>query len=169
MADNNWIVIGRITALYGVKGWVKVYSYTDPRAGILDYKPLFIGSSAGVWRELKLQDGREHGKTLVIKITAIDDRDQAANLLGLDLAIERKQLPAPAPGEVYWIDLEGLKVVNLDGIKLGHIDSLFQTGANDVMIVRGERERLIPFLRDQVVQTIDFQKRLMTVDWDADF
>jgi 16S rRNA processing protein RimM len=167
--DDQWIIVGRITAYYGIKGWVKVYSYTDPRAGLLDYSPLFIASSTASWDELDLEDSREHGKTIVLKVNAVDDRDQASRLLGQDIAIQRQQLPTPDEGEVYWLDLEGLEVVNLDGISLGHIDRLFQTGANDVMVVNGERERLLPFLRDQVVHAIDFASRRMTVDWDADF
>ncbi|MEZ5593527.1 MAG: ribosome maturation factor RimM [Gammaproteobacteria bacterium] len=168
MDDNNWIVMGRIAGLYGVKGWVKVHSYTDPHRGILDYDPLYI-AAAESWRELAIEDGREHGKAIVIKVRDIDDRDQAATLVGQDLAVQRQQLPALDDDEVYWADLEGLEVVNLEGINLGRIERLFQTGANDVMVIRGERERLVPFLRDQVIKQIDFANRRIDVDWDADF
>ena len=160
--------MGHIAGFYGVKGWVKVHSYTDPRDGILDYKPLFIETS-GAWCELKVEEGRGHGKTILLKIRDINDRNHAASLIKHKLAVKRQQLPALDDSEVYWADLEGLDVINLEDIRLGQIDRLMQTGANDVMVIRGERERLIPFLRDQVVQKIDLENQRMTVDWDAEF
>ena len=167
-AAHDWVVLGRITSLYGVKGWVKLHSYTDPVDNILDYDPLYI-QSAGDWRELMLVASREHGKSLVIKIDGVDDRDAALAFLSRNVAVPRVQLPALDEGEYYWADLENLQVVNLQGEELGRIDRLFDTGANDVMVVRGEREYLIPFIREQVVREIDLSAQRMVVDWDADF
>lgn len=160
--------MGRLTSLYGLKGWVKLHSYTDPIPAILDYDPLYITNGED-WQVLAIDAAREHGKGLVVKIADVNDRDQASALLGRDLAIQRSQLPPLNNDEVYWVDLQGLQVVNTQGVEFGHIERLFATGANDVMVIQGERERLVPFLRPDVVQEIDFSTRRMRVDWDADF
>ena len=145
-----------------------MHSYTDSVSNILGYNPLYI-ADAGAWRELLIAGSREHGKGLVVKIDGIDDRETALSFVGRDLAVHREQLPDLDEGEFYWADLEGLQVINLQGEVLGFIERLFETGANDVIVVRGERERLVPFIRDQVVREIDLAARRMTVDWDADF
>ena len=161
------IVVGRIGGLFGVRGWVKVFSYTEPRDNILGYSPwqLLIG---GQWVKVKPLDGRIHGKGLVARLEGYDDRDAAATLLGCDVAIDRSQLPAAGTGEIYWADLVGLRVVTLEGIELGVVDHLFETGANDVVVVKGERERLLPYI-DQVVHEVDLAGRVMRVDWDPEF
>jgi 16S rRNA processing protein RimM len=167
MADE-WIVMGRIGGLFGVKGWVKLLSYTEPRTALFDYQPLYLAEDSD-WRRIELEQGRAHGKGLIAKFIGVDDRDAAAALTGREIAIRREQLPPPAPGEYYWADLEGLRVVTVDGIELGRVDHLFSTGANDVLVVRGERERLIPFLRDQVIRGVDLDGGTLQVDWDPAF
>jgi 16S rRNA processing protein RimM len=106
---------------------------------------------------------------VVAQIDGIVDRDQALTLMGWDVYISHEQLPAPDEGEYYWIDLIGLDVENLEGIQLGKVGSLFETGANDVLLIKGERERAIPFLQGQTVMSIDLAAGKMIVDWDADF
>ena len=114
--------------------------------------------------------GREQGKHLAARLPGVSDRNAAEAVVGLDIYVERSQLPPPAEGEFYWIDLEGLRVVNLEGADLGTVSYLFGTGANDVMAVRDDsRERLIPFVRPQFVTDIDFEQGLITVDWDPEF
>lgn len=167
-AEDKRIVLGRVTGLFGVKGWVKVYSDTQPREGIVKYSPWLIGGG-GDWRSIEVESGQRQGKTVVAKLAGIDDRDAAAKLIGAEIAIPRARLPAPAPGEVYWADLEGLAVRTDEGIALGTVSHLIETGANDVLVVKGDRERLIPFIRDQVVKTIDLEQGLLVVDWDPDF
>lgn len=158
------LVLGRIAGVYGVRGWVRIYSDTEPRENILTYTPWFV---AGVARQVA--EGRVHGKGLVARLAGCDDRDQAAALVGQEIAIRRDQLPPPQPDEFYWADLEGLAVRNLADQDLGTVDHLFATGANDVLVLRGERERLLPFVWGQVIHTVDFEARLIRVDWDADF
>lgn len=167
-AADSWVVLGRVAGLWGVRGGLKVWSDTQPRAAICRYRPLFLGRD-GQWREVVPVLGREQGKGIVMQFDGVEDRDAAAALIGCEIAIRREQLPAPAPGEYYWTDLVGLRVETLDGIELGHVDHLFETGSNDVIVVRGERERLIPFLRGSVIQDIDLEAGRMRVDWDPDF
>ncbi|PWV58586.1 ribosome maturation factor RimM [Plasticicumulans acidivorans] len=167
-ASSDWVVLGQATGHYGVRGWIKVYSYTSPLDGIARYSPLYL-NFGGEWRSCRLEGGRMQGKGVVLKFEGVDDRDAAAALIGCEIGIQREQLPPPSPGEYYWTDLEGLRVLTLDGVDLGRVDHLFETGANDVLVVRGERERLIPFLRERVVREIDLDAGLMRVDWDPDF
>ena len=165
---SDILIVGRINGLYGVRGWLKVYSYTDPRENIVGYTPWLVGTE-GQWRNVEIEDGRAQGKGVVVKLAGCDDRDGAAMLVGLDIAVRRDQLERLGAGEYYWADLEGLRVVTVGGIELGIVDHLFETGANDVVVVRGDRERLVPFIRDQVIRKIDLQRGVMEVDWDPDF
>ena len=165
---SDWVVLGRVSGLFGVQGWVRVFSHTEPREGIIRYNPVFLRQH-DEWRPFEIEDGRAHGPGVVLKFVGYEDRDQATVLLQSKIAVRRAQLPPPAPGEYYWADLEGLRVVTLDGRELGTVDSLFKTGANDVVVVRGERERLVPFIRGQVITEIDLEQRLLRVDWDPDF
>lgn len=160
------LVLGRISGTYGVRGWVKIFSETEPRENILSYSPWYLGQSH---LPRKVAEGRRHGKGLVVRIEGCVDRDQAAALNGLEIAVRREQLPPPSPGEFYWADLEGLAVETVDGTRLGTVDHLFATAANDVVVVKGERERLLPFIWDVVVKDVDFERGLMRVDWDPEF
>lgn len=160
--------MGRISGLFGVRGWVKVYSYTEPREGILDYSPWFI-KRAEEWEEHELLAGQSHGKGILAHLRSFNDRDDAAQLIGCEIAVKRDQLPALTSGEFYWTDLEGLRVENLDGVKLGRISHLFETGANDVIVIRGEREYLIPYTWGMAVRKVDLDAGVMIVDWDPDF
>ncbi|MFN2310048.1 MAG: ribosome maturation factor RimM [Gammaproteobacteria bacterium] len=162
------VVVGRISGLYGVRGWLRVFSYTDPRDEIIGYVPWLIQAD-GQWQQIEVEDGRAQGKGIVVKLAGYDDRDAAVRLLGRDIAIRREQLGALAPGEYFWADLEGLRVVTCAGVDLGVVDHLLATGANDVIVVRGERERLIPFVQGEVIRTVDLQGGVIEVDWDPDF
>ena len=162
------VLVGRISGLYGVRGWLKIFSYTEPRENIVGYSPWQLNKD-GQWQTVNVESGRTHGKGVVVKLIGYDDRDRAALLIGCDIAVTREQLGEPEAGEYYWADLEGLKVITLEGVELGVVDHLFETGANDVVVVRGEREHLLPFVRGEVIRNIDLQRRVMEVDWDPDF
>ncbi|MEY1662719.1 ribosome maturation factor RimM [Isoalcanivorax beigongshangi] len=175
LSDADALVIGRIVAAYGIKGWVKVQSFTDPRENIFDYQPWFIRMDAG-WQPIKLANGRLQGKGLVALLDGVVDRtDVERRLIGRDIAIARDTLPPAADDEIYWRDLIGLRVKLADGRDLGRLDRLFETGANDVMVVRGDRdsmdrqERLIPWLPGDVVGDIDTEAGTVEVDWDPEF
>jgi len=163
-SDARLVVLGRVAGVYGVHGWVRVFSETEPRENILSYSPWLVG---GVTREVV--EGRRHGKGLVARLAGFDDRDQAAALVGREIAVRREQLPPARPDELYWADLEGLAVETRDGVSLGRVSHLFDTGANDVMVVKGERERLIPFVWGDVVEDVDLAAGKIRVDWDPDF
>lgn len=147
---------------------MKIFSYTEPRDNILSYKNWLLNKS-GQEKSVKIIGGQAQGKSVVAQIDGIADRDQALTLMGWDVYISHEQLPAPEEGEYYWIDLIGMDVENLEGVQLGKIDSLFETGANDIIVVKGDRERAVPFLQGQTVKSIDLIAGKMIVDWDADF
>lgn len=165
---DEWVLIGRIVGVYGLKGWVKVLSHTQPRTNIITYNPLYLNIH-GAWQAIDVQEWRSHGKGIVLKLSGYDDSSSAAALLKRDLAVRREQLPPLAPDEYYWADLEGLKVITREGVELGFVKELLQTGANDVLVVSGERERLIPFVQGSVVTKVDLDSRFIHVDWDPTF
>ena len=162
------VTVGRVSGAFGVRGWLKVRSDCEPVEQLLRYSPWQMNTATG-WHSHVLVDGKAHGAGLVAKLADIDDRDQARELAGADIAVDRSQLPVLAEDEYYWHDLIGLGVVTRDGNALGRVSGLMQTGTNDVLVVSGERERLIPFIRDQVVLAVDAEARRIEVDWDPDF
>jgi len=171
--DPELLVIGHISGVYGVKGWVKIHSYTEPVENLLGYRGWMV-QRRGKWESLAIDAGKRHGKGLIAHIKGVDDRDAAAALSGGEIAVLREQLPELEADQYYWYQLEGLAVV-ANGELLGQVDHMLETGANDVMVVkpvtgsRDKRERLIPWLRDSVVKSIDLQERVIEVDWDPEF
>jgi 16S rRNA processing protein RimM len=162
------VELGRITGLFGIKGWVKVFSYTEPRINIAAY-PVWQLRSAEGERSVQVEVCKANGKAIVAKLAGIEDPDQAAALVGADIAVGRDELPAPEPGRYYWSDLEGLTVRTASGSALGQVHHLIETGAHDVLVVRGERERLIPFVPGETVTEVNLDQGLLMVDWDPDF
>lgn len=168
-ADDPYVVVGEISGLFGVRGWVKVYSYTQPRGNILHYQQWYL-RQGDEWSPCRLEDGREHGHGVVAKLVGCDDRDQAIPLLKCTIAIHRDQLQPLPDDEYYWSDLIGLQVSTVDGVALGLVVALFETGANDVLSVKdGDTERLIPFIPKDVIHDIDLEQGTMQVDWDPEF
>jgi 16S rRNA processing protein RimM len=161
------VVMARVAGPFAVKGWVKLQVYTERVDGLLDYPVWWIGGD-GSWAPAEVEDGAAHGAALVAKLKGIDDREAAAALSGREVAVPRSALPGSEEGEYYWADLEGLRVSNLDGQPLGVVSELLETGANHVLVVHGERERLIPFV-GAVVKSVDLARGELVVDWGADF
>lgn len=168
MSEQKQISVGKISGVFGIKGWVKVFSYTEDRANILHYSPWLLKKS-GESKTLKVIAGNLQGKVIVAQLEGIDDRDQAADLMGWEIFIHSEQLPKIASDEYYWSDLIGLKVENTQGIDFGVVSGLLETGANDVVIIQGDKERCIPFLQGQTIINIDLNLGKILVDWDADF
>lgn len=170
---EDLIVLGKITSVHGVRGEVKIYSFTDPIDNLLGY-PAWTLKRDGEVKQVELVSGRLQGKVLVAKLKGLDDREVARTFAGFDICVPRALLPDLDDGEYYWHQLEGLKVIDLQGQLLGRLDHLLETGSNDVMVVKpcpgslDDRERLLPYT-EQCVQKVDLAAGEMRVDWDADF
>lgn len=170
---EDLIVLGKITSVHGIRGEVKIYSFTDPIDNLLDYRRWTLQRDGEV-RQVELASGRLQGKILVAKLKGLDDREVARTFAGFDICVPRAQLPELSEDEFYWYQLIGLKVIDTHGQLFGTIDHLFETGANDVVVVKpctgslDGRERLLPYTA-QCVLKVDLAAGEMLVDWDADF
>lgn len=167
-APQKEVLLGRIRGAFGVRGEVKLESFTEPGEAIFRYQPWRLRTAAGE-RDVSGARGRDTPKGVVARLPGVEDRDAAEALLGSEVWVPRAALPPPKPGEYYWIDLEGLRVRNLEGVDFGTVSHLFSTGVNDVLVVQGERERMVPFAEPDYVRSVDFDAGVITVDWDADF
>ena len=167
------VVMGRIGAPWGVKGWVKLYSYTDPPDNLIKYQVFLIQGSAGL-QSLEFDEVKVHGKDFVAHITGCDVREQAGRYTGQDLILDKAALPALEEG-YYWYQLEGLRVLTESGQDLGTVHHLMETGANDVLVVKGDErsvdkeERLLPYVEGAVIKQVDLDRKLLLVDWDKDY
>jgi 16S rRNA processing protein RimM len=175
MAESSQeTVIGRITAVFGIKGWLKVYSFTDPRDGVLNYRNWTLVQD-GKRIPVKLEEGRRQGQGIVIRLKGVDDRDVAQRYCGADIQVSTEQLPELPRGDYYWYQLEGLAVFTIEDECLGTMHHMLETGANDVLVVQAspasidQRERLIPYLPDEIVMQVDLANKRMVVDWDPEF
>ena len=171
LVTGQLVTMGRIVAPYGIKGWIKIQPFTQQQQGLLDYPQWQVGQD-GDWQLRTVETAKVHGATVVAKLEGVADREQAAALQGMRVAVSRDDFPEPATNEFYWADLVGLKVVNADGVALGIVTRVFETGANDVLVVedkmKGERERLLPFIAP-VIRQVDIAGGTIIVDWDADY
>ncbi|NOQ93040.1 MAG: ribosome maturation factor RimM [Methylophaga sp.] len=170
-ASDEFVLLGKISGVFGVKGWMKIFSFTEPRKNILSYSPIYM-SKKGEWVEMKVSGGRVQGKGVVLGLVDVTDPDQVFPLIGSELAIKRSQLKPTARDEFYWSQLIGLTVINLNDETLGQVDSLLETGAHDVLLVKDKErktEQLIPFVMEEVVQLVDLDKGLIQVDWELDY
>lgn len=180
--------MGRVVAPYGVYGWLKVIPDTEALDGLLDYRSWWLGKGND-WRELRVIDAKIHNDVIVVKLEGISDRDAAIAYKGKQVAVPRAALPEPEENEYYWSDLIGLRVKNKQDVDFGTIVELFETGANDVLVVKADahpdlakaasdkivevknekpQERLLPFIAS-VVLAVDLKAKTMLVDWDEDF
>lgn len=165
---SSLVEVGEIVGAFGVLGWVKIRSYTDPPANILKYIPWALGSSEAP-RSAKLVEGRPQGGAVVARLEGVEDRDQAIALKGTRILVPRQCFAEASPGTYYWADLIGLDVVTVAGVALGKVRGLLETGANDVLDVKGDRDRLIPFVVGEFVKNVDLAENRITVDWDPEF
>ena len=159
--------MGRIVAPFGIRGWVKVQPYTETPAGLTRYREWWLSRNEN-WIPVAVDEVEAQGPAVVAKLAGCNDRDVAATWRGALVGVGRSELPAASPGEFYWADLLGLEVRNVEGVVLGRIGSLMETGANDVLVVEGDRERLIPFV-EGVIRNVDLPGKLVTVDWGVDY
>jgi 16S rRNA processing protein RimM len=163
------VIMGRVAAAHGIRGWIKVQPFTEYVDSLLDYRTWWVGHEQGPWREVKVQECDVHGKTLVAQLPDCPDRTAAEKLKGLLIAVPRDSLPEQEEGEYYWSDLIGLAVVNEAGVSLGTVANLLETGANEVLVVRNDSgETLIPFVASAIKQ-VDLENRTIRVDWSAEY
>ncbi len=174
---DELVVVGKITTVYGVKGWVKIHSFTEPMENIFGYRNCYVERD-GQWRSIALEDGKKHGKGLVSRIAGVDSREDARLFGQCKIAVPAGEMPQLDDDEYYWHQLEGLKVLTShegEDVLLGKVHHLIETGSNDVLVVRkcrgsiDKRERMIPYIPDQFVQRIDLEAGEIRVDWDPDF
>lgn len=162
------VVVGRFGAPYGIKGWLKFVSYTDPAQNILTYRPWRVRFDSR-WDDLAVDEIKSHGKGFVAHVLGVDDREAAERFAGCEIAVPEEVLPPAAPDEFYWKDLIGLEVVTRDGTSLGAVDRLFEAGTHDVMVVVHDgTEVLIPFA-GAYVSGVDIEARRLVVDWDPSY
>lgn len=164
--ERKIVQIGHISGVHGIKGWVKIFSLTEPREAIFEYQPWLLGET---FEEVRVLQGKKHGKHLIALLENTNDRDQAESRVKQAISVYRDQFPELLGEEYYWTDLEGLDVKLEDGTRLGTIDGMLATGANDVMVVRGEKELLIPFVPGQYVKQVSLEGGFVIVDWDPEF
>lgn len=170
---SDTLVVGKIGAPYGVKGWVKITSYTDDIEGIFSYSPWLLGGDNEAYQ---VDHWRTHNKGVIAKLVGVETRDDAESIKNLEISIKADQLPQLADDEFYWRELVGMQVVTLKGYDLGVVKELFETGANDVMLVKanpndafGQKERMLPYLYEQVIKEVNKAENTITVDWDPGF
>lgn len=166
--DADLVVVGRLGAAHGVRGWLRVSSFTDPPDNLLSYRPWSL-QAGGAWREAQVEATERHGDGFLCRFAGVADRTAAAALRGALVAVPGAALPPLDDGEYYWRDLIGLDLVNVRGAALGRVANLMETGANHALIAHdGELQRLVPFVA-HVVRNVDLARRVIVVDWEADF
>ena len=172
------IVVGRISSVYGVKGWVKVISYTDPKENLLDYSPWWIKGPSGQDEPLEVDACRWQGQGIIAHIKDVDDREVAREFCQKDIKVDVGLLPPLEAGEYYWHQLQGLDVYGgtlAQPQLLGKVEKLLETGANDVLVVAPEdgsiddRERLVPFVPGQYGTEVDLEAGCIRLEWDPEF
>lgn len=175
MSDKDLVVLGKFGAVYGINGWLKVVAYTDIPEGIFDYTPWQI-KLQGNWQPVQVSSWKRHSNGLIAKLDGINDRDLAQRYVNAEIAVTEQALPSLEAGDYYWKDLMGLAVVNEAGYHLGEVSDMMATGSNDVIVVKanrtdafGKKERLLPFLTDTVVKSVNLAEKRIIVDWDPAF
>ena len=160
--------MGKVLVPYGVNGWVKVYSFTEKLESFLTYKKLFLSKDQRNWLEIKVKEIKVHGKTIIANFSEIADRTQAESYEGYLIGVPKDYLPQLGEDQYYWNDLIGFEVLNLQNVSFGIVDTYIETGANDVIVVKGDKERLIPYTPTTVLK-VDTIKDKIIVDWDESF
>ena len=165
--ESRRVVLGHIAGPHGTRGWIRIRSSTEPPENILRYSPWQVARD-GRWRPVGVAETRVQGYGVIVRLDGCHDRDEASSYRGCEISVERSRLPDAEDGEFYWADLVGSRVATTGGVHLGEIARMMETGANDVMVVQGSVERLIPFLPGTVVQSVDIARRSVVVDWRPD-
>jgi 16S rRNA processing protein RimM len=163
--SSTLIQLGFVGAPFGVRGWVKLRSHTEPPERLLEHRLLQIGRE-GAWATYRIEDSGRSGGALTAKLSGVEDRDQATALRGAQICVPRAELPQREDKDFYRADLIGCEVVNLAGVDLGVVQHFVETPAQALMVVRGKREYWVPAV-PQHLRRVDLQARRVVVDWDA--
>lgn len=163
------VTVGRVSGIFGIKGWLRIFSFTDPPQHILHYEPWHLGAQSGRQRIWRVLDGALHGRGVIARLEGVEDRDVARGLIGELISVPRECFAGTREGEYYWSDLIGLRVIDEKGVETGRIVDMLTTSANDVMVVVGDRRRLVPFLYGTVVRSVDLASGAVHIVWDDEF
>ncbi|MGP1947353.1 MAG: ribosome maturation factor RimM [Arsenophonus sp. NC-PG7-MAG3] len=171
----NPIALGKLGSAHGIRGWIRIFSFTENTEDIFEYQPWFIHYS-GQWQQLELECWKHHNQDFIIKIKHINDRISANLMTNCEIIADSVQLPVLEGNEYYWKDLIGCQVITTKGYSLGYVKNLIETGSNDILVIKinlkdrfSIKERLIPFLDEQVIKNVDLLTKTIKVDWDIDF
>ena len=165
---DKWVTLGRVSGVFGIKGWLKIRSYTEPQSNVLTFRAWTLRQKDAD-RAVDLEEGLSRTGGIVAKLRGVDDPDSARSVVGADIVVLREQLPQLGVGEFYWADLEGCEVRTAAGVVLGNVDHVLATGANDVLVLRAEPKVLIPFIVGPIVKHVDLVARVIVVDWSPDY
>lgn len=182
-SQDRLVTLGRIAGVYGIKGWVKIVSSTRPIDAILDYDEWFVGFPGATKFATPLLEGKPHTSGLIALINnakglPIADRDEAARLVGAEIAVRRSAMPPTTGDEIYWFDLIGMAVQSSEGGALGVVEALTDNGAQDILVVRDEAakdaegqpvQRLIPFVRGPIIESVNLETKVIVAHWQADW
>lgn len=169
--EEDLITVGKILSTFGIKGYLKIFSFTDPRSNILNYSPIYI-SCKDEWIEAQISTGRLQGKSVAIKLNKLNRKSHLLPLIGAELAIKAKQLKPIEKSEFYWSNLIGLTIINAQNQTLGQVNYLIETRAHDVLVVKKDGrglERLIPFVMGETIEQVDFNNKVIRVNWRIDY
>nr|WP_086940942.1 ribosome maturation factor RimM [Thaumasiovibrio occultus] len=175
MSKQELVVVGKLGATYGIRGWLKVFSYTEEAENIFSYKPWML-KHQGEWKTFSVESWKRHNQAWVVKLEGMDIREEAQQFTNAEIAVAADALPALSDDEFYHRELIGMSVVTVDGYEMGTVTDILETGSNDVLVVKanlkdafGQKERLIPFLDEQVIKSVDRTAQQIKVDWDPGF
>ena len=172
--NSKIVVLGQIGKVFGIRGWLKLSSFTSPSSNIFNYSELFVELGDN-FETLKIDEYKARQNGLIVHFSGYDNPDDSQKLVGKQVSIKNDRLPQLLEGEFYWYELERLQVINQEGYNLGNVDYLIETGANDVLVVKpsdqswDRRERLIPFIKETVIKKVDLPSKKIEVDWGVDF
>lgn len=163
---NQYVTVGKVGAPKGVKGWVKITSYTEIPDQIFDFDSWLVGTEKKV---MVIAEHQRQSDKLIARFEQCTDRNSAQELTNRDIVVKREQLPELGENQHYWSDLEGLAVTTTDDVMLGEVVEIFSTGSNDVLIVEGKKRHLIPFIKEEVIIQVDMPEKRIVVNWDPEF
>lgn len=165
---TDWVVVGRFGRPQGLKGLVRVISFTQPTENIIDYMPWHV-AIRGEWQPIRINAVETHTRFILVQVEGYTQREQVGLLTNCDIAIQPQQLPVLPEDEFYWHNLIGMHVVNQNNQVLGTVVDIIATGSNDVLIVSGEKRHLVPYIPGEFVVQVDKAAGCILVNWDADF